>query len=230
MAGINELYGDRRWQWGILMAVVGAIAPTAAVAQTFPPCPPPAPTEYLLLIQGNTEVERNRIQSLLPTSTNVMVCQYLSEPVVRAGGFSSLENANAWAQYLTEVEGAQAFVARPASDGTAAPLPSDLDADSGSSSPSTAGGGYAPQLLGEGYAVLVDYGTDPAIASAIQSTLGKPVGLAVYRQRPYLLAIYSGDVQTAAATLQQLSGRVTAFMVDSSEVVLLAPTVAVSNE
>ncbi|NJN22442.1 MAG: hypothetical protein HC812_16255 [Leptolyngbya sp. RL_3_1] len=80
----------------------------------------------MLLVQGETETERNRIQDLLPASTDVTVCQYLDSTVVRAGGFTSLENANAWAQYLTEVEGAQAFVARPAAPGevtTVTPAP-----------------------------------------------------------------------------------------------------------
>ena len=51
----------------------------------------------------------------LQTGT-VMVCDYLEDTVVRAGGFTNLENANAWAQYMTEVEGFQAFVARPAAN------------------------------------------------------------------------------------------------------------------
>lgn len=221
--------------WGLMgiAAWVGAIAPAAAQAQTFPPCLPPAPAEYLLLAQGTTEAERTRIQNLLPTSTDVMVCEYLSDPVVRAGGFTSLENANAWAQYLTDVEGVQTFVARPAEAGeaiTATPPPTPATPaapEPPAAAPSSVG--YAPQLVGPGYAVLVDYGDDPAIAATVQQTLGTPVGLAVYQEQPYLLAIQSGDPQVAASTLQTLStGEFTVFMVNSSNVVLLSPAIAVT--
>ena len=224
MARIKPLHGV-----SVLFALAaGAIAPVQA--QDFPPCPPPAQAEYLLLVQGETEPERTRIQNLLPTSTEVMVCQYLSDPVVRAGGFTSLENANAWAQYLTEVEGAQAFVVRPAAPGEAiAAIPApDAPSPAAPSAPATPVVGYAPQLLGEGYAVLVAYENDPTTAIRVQQTLGMPVGLAVYQQQPYLLAIQSGDPQAAVATLQTLAtDRFTAFMVDSSNVVLLSPTVVV---
>ena len=214
--------------WGLMgiAAWIGAIAPTAAYAQSFPPCLPPAPAEYLLLAQGTTEAERTRIQNLLPTSTDVMVCEYLSDPVVRAGGFTSLENANAWAQYLTDVEGVQTFVARPAEagDDIAAAPP-----ETSESPAATMVVGYAPQLLGPGYAVLVDYGDDPAIAATVQQTLGTPIGLAVYQEQPYLLAMQSGDPQVAASTLQALStGEFTVFMVNSSNVVLLSPAIAVT--
>ncbi|MEB3269153.1 MAG: hypothetical protein VKJ09_11485 [Leptolyngbya sp.] len=223
----------QRWSWMGLVAGFSVVAPAAA--QTFPPCPPPAPAEYLLLAQGNTEAERDRIQALLPTSTDVMVCEYLSQSVVRAGGFTSLENANAWAQYLTDVEGVQTFVARPAAPGeaiSAAPPPETPAATATppatipTAEPMVA---YGPQLLGQGYAVLVDYGDDPAIAASVQQTLGAGVGLAVYQQQPYLLALQSGDPQVAARTLQTLSaGEFTAFIVDSSTVVLLSPAIAVT--
>jgi hypothetical protein len=222
--------------WGLMgiAACMGAIAPTAAQAQSFPPCPAPAPAEYLLLAQGITEAERTRIQNLLPTSTDVMVCEYLSDPVVRAGGFTSLENANAWAQYLTDVEGVQTFVARPAEagDGIAAtPPPTPATPETSEPSVTTPAVGYAPQLLGPGYAVLVDYSDDPAIAATAQQTLGTPVGLAVYQEQPYLLAIQSGDPQVAASTLQTLStGEFTVFMVNSSNVVLISPAIAVIPE
>ncbi|MEM1309499.1 MAG: hypothetical protein AAGF98_08485, partial [Cyanobacteria bacterium P01_H01_bin.153] len=84
-----------------------------------------------------------------------------------------------------------------------------------------------PKLLGEGYAVLVDYGNDPDIAKQLQQALNQPVGLAIYEQRPFLLATQSPDPQAAAQVLQTLSNsRFGAFIVDSSEVVLLSATVA----
>lgn len=235
--------------WGLITVLMtGAIAPHA-VADEFPPCAPPEASEYLLLVKGDTVGARDRIQNLLPTTTSISVCRYLDDIVVRAGGFTSLENANAWAQYLTEVESAQAFVARPAAPGeipasepiaaepvepiaavtpegpiAAATSPAEPVADTTASETAVA---YAPKLLGEGYAVLVDYGNNPEVAKQLQQTLNQPVGLAVYEQRPFLLATQSTDPQTAAQVLQTLSNsRFGAFMVDSSEVVLLSTAVA----
>lgn len=238
-------------KWGLIstLLAVGVGAPRA-LADEFPPCAPPNAGEYLLLVQGETVDARNRIQNLLPTTTSVNVCRYLDDIVVRAGGFTSLENANAWAQYLTEVEGALAFVARPAAPGEVTPsapiaaepvepLPSPAPPEVASTTPADpdpiltgtpaedAVVAYAPKLLGEGYAVLVDYGNNPDIAKQLQQTLNQPIGLAVYERRPFLLATQSPDPQTAAQVLQTLSnGRFGAFIVDSSEVVLLSTAVA----
>jgi hypothetical protein len=86
---------------------------------------------------------------------------------------------------------------------------------------------YSPQLLGEGYAVLVDYTNNPEVAKRIQQTLNQPVGLAVYEQRPYLLVTQNGDASAVAQVLQTLSNnRFTAFIVDSSDVVVLSAGVA----
>ena len=120
-----------------------------AMAQSaLPTCPPPANQEYLLLIRGESEAERAKIASVLPADNTVLVCEYLNEVLVRAGGFTSLETANAWATYLTTVEGYESFVSRPA----------------GSAGQPGGGGGagasrdqrYQPRRLGAFYAVLVD--------------------------------------------------------------------------
>ncbi|MEM1289866.1 MAG: hypothetical protein AAGH67_00120 [Cyanobacteria bacterium P01_H01_bin.162] len=242
MSGIKTLQ-----RWGLITTLVtgGIIAPQAW-ADDFPPCGPPAANEYLLLVQGDTVDARDRIQNLLPTTTSISVCRYLDDIVVRAGGFTSLENANAWAQYLTEVEGAQAFVARPAAPGEVSadepiaaepvvpepvvpaepttPTPSEPVATTPDPMPD-ATVAYAPKLLGEGYAVLVDYSNDPEVAKQLQQTLNQSIGLAVYEQRPFLLATQSPDPQTATQVLQMLSSSFGAFIVDSSEVVLLSPAV-----
>lgn len=215
----------------------------------FPPCPPPQTNEFLLLVRGNTEAERNRVQDLLPSSSTVMICNYLSDTVVRAGGFTSLENANAWAQYMTEVEGLQAFVARPASTAatpspttppvTAPPATSTPPAttnpapptDTTPASPSTQNPvAYAPQPLNDGFAVLVDYQYQPETARSVQNQVGQAVGLAVYRQRPYLLIAYSPNLEGAATTLSVLGGYgISGFIVDSREVVMLTPAIALSD-
>lgn len=218
----------------------------AQAQATFPVCPPPQTNEYLLLVRGNTEAERNRVQDLLPSSSTVMVCNYLSDTVVRAGGFTSLENANAWAQYMTEVEGLQAFVARPATTGTTPPpsattpppatgnfpVPPSPDPTPTVTPPAAnvTPIAYAPQPLNDGFAVLVDYQYQPETARAIQRQVGQAVGLAVYRQRPYLLIAYSPNLEGAATTLQVLGGYgISGFIVDSQEVVMLTPAIALTN-
>ncbi len=246
-AGRPRRYAQLGWlgviSGSLISAGPGLIPPVSAA---FPPCPPPQNNEYLLLVRGNTEAERQRVQQLLPASSTVMVCDYLNDTVVRAGGFSNLENANAWAQYMTEVEGLQAFVARPATPtptATTVPEPTPTTPDPtaatpgsgstpGSTSPTPAANSptlaYAPQTLGSGYAVLVDYQYQPELAQAIQRQVGQAVGLAVYRQRAYLLIAYSPAVEGAVSTLTVLSGYgISGFIVDSQQVMMLTPAVAV---
>lgn len=231
-----------------LASLAGVWSPARA---QFPPCPPPAANEYLLLVRGNTEAERTRVEDLLPSSSTVMVCDYLNDAVVRAGGFTNLENANAWAQYMTEVEGFQAFVARPATTATQPPPPGAGTTPSAPGNPPTSGTttttpptttpatnpatiagptAYAPQPLGTGFAVLVDYQYQPDYAIAIQRQVGQAVGLAVYRQRSYLLIAQSPDIAGAASTLEVLSSlNIPGFIVDSREVVMLTPAVALTE-
>lgn len=212
----------------------------------FPPCPPPAANEYLLLVRSNTEAERTRVQNLLPSNSTVLVCDYLNDTVVRAGGFTNLENANAWAQYMTEVEGFQAFVARPAAiavqpappAGTTPPATGTPTASgettngatNGSPAPTARPTAYAPQPLGTGFAVLVDYQYRPESAIAIQRQVGQAVGLAVHRQRSYLLIAHSPNVEGAASTLSVLNSlNIPGFIVDSQDVVMLTPAVALTT-
>ena len=225
---------------GVITVTLGSLL-VPGLAQ-FPPCPPPAANEYLLLVRSDTEAERNRVQDLLPSNSTVMVCAYLEDTVVRAGGFTNLENANAWAQYMTEVEGFQAFVARPAANPQPSPSPSpdpaavnpttpeDTATASNSQTPQGTTGSsptFAPQPLGEGFAVLVDYQYDPETALAIQEQVGQAVGLAVHKQRSYLLIAYSPDIEGAASTINVLiSYGISGFIVDSSEVVMLTPAIA----
>ncbi len=192
-----------------------------ATAAEFPPCPPPAATEYLLLVRSNSETERSQVQEVLPANNPVMVCQYLDDTVVRAGGFNSLESANAWAQYMTEVQNLQAFVARPADGqgGEVAETPTETPTE-------TTTIAYAPQRLTEGFTVLVDYRNQPEMALAVQQLLNQPVGVGVFQQRPYLMLAPTQNAATAAQALRSLNenGFVT-LMVEASQVVMLAPQV-----
>lgn len=86
---------------------------------------------------------------------------------------------------------------------------------------------FRPRPLGAGYAILVDHENQPDMVTAIEERIGQAVGLAVYRQRSYLLIAHSPDVQGAASTLQVLSDKkISSFIVDSQEVVMLTPDVS----
>lgn len=225
------------------LAAVLVTAPLASAQSQLPACPPPANQEYLLLVRGKTEAERSEIASILPADNPVLVCQYRDETLVRAGGFSSLETANAWATYLTTVEGFESFVSKPSSQEVATQpsgppdtqassqtnsQPSNQTASQTSNQTATSSSGavaYQPSRLASGYAVLVNYGDRPEIAAAVRKIV-RPVGLAVYRQQAYLLADYSNDADSAAATLQRLSdAHLTAVLVDAKEVVRLTAEV-----
>lgn len=226
---------------GLIVVATGGQQSRAA---EFPPCPPPAANEYLLLVRGETAEDRTRIQDLLPSSSTVLVCNYLDDTVVRGGGFTDLETANAWAQYMTEVEQLQAFVARPAvtpvatttprpaadpvpTAETAAETTTAANPPAATSTPSPSPN-FDPRSLGQGYTVLVDYLSQPEIAEAVQEQVGQAVGLAVYRQRPYLLIAHSPNIQGAATTLEVLAERnISSFIVNGQEVVMLAPAIAV---
>jgi len=254
---MGEHYRARQlWHSGL--GLLGTLAlwglPSLRAEAEFPPCPPPSTDEYLLLVRGETEAQRARVQDLVPANSPVMVCNYLGDAVVRAGGFSSLENANAWAQYMTEVEGLQAFVARPAAanpvmppSGSPEPAPAQptpvqpspvqpSPAQPAPAQPSPAqpaptsltstAGGFAPQYLGTGYAVLIDYQYRPETATEVEAQIGQSVGLAVFRQRAYLLVAHSSDPQGAITTLSILTDLgIAGFIVDSREAVMLTPAV-----
>lgn len=202
-------------------ALGSALLPARSLAQSsLPACPPPTSQEFLLLVRGQNEAERRQIASILPADNTVLVCQYRDEVVVRAGGFTSLETANAWATYMTSEEGYESFVSRPTDTAQAAP------SNGGGATAANPSAGYQPLRLGAGYAVLVNYGDRPEIATTVSQVV-RPVGLAVYQGQAYLLADYTGDSASATATLQRLSdAQTTAILVDASQVVRLTPEVA----
>lgn len=195
-----------------------------AIAQSAPVCEPPAAGEYLLLIVSESDQTPEQLRRTLPPNASTTVCRYLDNTVTRVGGFTDAEVANSWAQYLSDLGGMQAFVARPSeADATQAQAP----ATPSPTAASTEALSYNPQPLAAGYAVLVDYFNRPEVATDVQQTLGGQVGLVSYGQRPYLLALHTSDVAVANSVLQQLSDRnFLALVVDSRRVVLLTPTVA----
>jgi hypothetical protein len=204
-----------------------------AIAQPYPACEPPATGEYLLLVISQSEQTSAQLQRTLPPNASTTVCQYLDNLVTRVGGFTDPEVANSWANYLTDLGGMQAFVARspeaistqaqsPTIDSTISPTiqPVSTEASTGLLT-------YGPQPLEAGYAVLVDYFNRPEVSTSLQQALGSQVGLVSYGQRPYLLALHTSDLAVANSVLQQLSDRnFLALVVDSRRAVLLTPEVA----
>jgi hypothetical protein len=217
----------------LLLAVMEVgMGGSAAIAQTrYPTCQPPSAAEYLLLVADSTADKQAQLKRVLPATADLTVCNYQNQVVTRVSGFSSLGIANAWAQYLKEVSGFEATVARPSEAQAARP-----PALGGQPQPATPNSGtnnlaYNPQPLGSGYAVLVDYFDQPEIAAQVKQLLSRDIGLVSYGQRPYLLAGYTTNQASANATLQTLSDRgFWVMLVDSRRVVLLKPTVRISAE
>lgn len=192
-------------------------------------CQPPGTGEYLLLVLSKTPESQEQVRRTLPPSAMVTVCNYLSDVVTRVGGFMAAETANAWAKYMKESIGLSAFVARPsevATQRSPAPAQTTPATTSAARSPQSSLT-YNPKLLGGGYAVLVDYFSRPELATRVQQLVGKEIGLASYRQRPYLLAVHTTDQSLANATLQALTDRgFWAMVVDSRRVTLLRQAIA----
>jgi hypothetical protein len=180
----------------------------------------------------------------VPPNTTVTVCSYLNDVVTRVGGFTTADTANAWAKYMRESIGLSAFVARP-SEVAAQPSPTPAQVSPTPTSPNPTRSptpsppvqaarvqptqGYNPQVLGSGYAVLVDYFSNPELATQVRQLVGKDIGLVSYRQRPYLLAVHTNDQNLANSTLQALADRgFWAMVVDSRRVTLLRRAIAIS--
>lgn len=198
----------------------------------YPDCQPPSTTEYLLLVATSTPASMETVQRAFPPETAVSVCTYQNALVTRVGGFTNADAAASWVRYLRDTKSLTAYVVRP--PGATLPSPgnsSPPSPTSGSSpQPIAANSGYNPQPLGNGYAVLVDFQNRPELAVELQRATGRAVGLVSYRQRPYLLAIYSADQAAVNTVLQGLSDRgLWSMVVDGRKVILLRQTVDLST-
>ncbi len=183
--------------------------------QNIPVCQQPRPGEYLLLVVSPTANSQKQLRSALPNQIQATTCQYLTDTVTRIGGFNSIDDANRWARYVNNIVGLSAIITtRPtAGNVTQAPNPSQTIS-------------FNPQVLGDGYAVLVEYFNKPELVNSVQQVVGGNIGFASYGQRPYLLAVYTGNQQEAYKTLQRLTERgFFAVLVDGSRVVLLRSSV-----
>ncbi|MBE9201774.1 MULTISPECIES: hypothetical protein [unclassified Nodularia (in: cyanobacteria)] len=201
----------------LALAAAGLIGSMTSVTaqQNVPVCQPPRPGEYLLLVVSPTANSQKQLLSALPNQIQATTCQYLSDTVTRIGGFNRIDDANRWATYVNSIVGLSATITtRPAAANvTQTPnLPQTIS--------------FNPQVLGDGYAVLVEYFNKPELANSIHQVVGGNIGFASYGQRPYLLAVYTGNQQEAYNALQKLTERgFFAVLVDGSKVMLLRSSV-----
>ncbi len=197
----------------IALSGLAMFAPQGNAQPTYPACQPPLADEYLVLVPTGTTASQEEIRRLIPGAIETTVCSYVNETVTRLGGFGKADTAQEWAQYVNSQIGIAAYVVRPA--GVAAVTPSPL-----SVVPSA--GTYNPQPLGTGYAVLVDFFSNPQVAGELSQILNTDIGLVSYGQRPYLLASLTNQQNQANQILQTLSDRgFFATIVDSGNVILL---------
>lgn len=100
------------------------------LTQSAPTCDPPGANEYLLLVINQQLGTEEQLRQLLPENAVIVSCHYLDDPVVRVGGFANAEIAEAWAKYVTDTAGLQAFVAGSTADTVTATATTPSDANS----------------------------------------------------------------------------------------------------
>ncbi|MFB2933891.1 hypothetical protein ACE1B6_01295 [Aerosakkonemataceae cyanobacterium BLCC-F154] len=215
---------------GLGVGVNGALAQPRELA-----CEPPAAGEYLLFVITDTRQSQSLLRQSLPSKTKTTVCYYLDNIVTRVSGFNSLSDAQDWVRYINDITGLSAFVVEPTAaaefvidkpqTASRPPAPSQQRNRQEERKPQPRRESlpaFNPRLLGRGYAVLVDYGNDPKIATQLEQLLGKQVGLVSFGQRPYLLVLYSSNERNAINTFRLLSDRgFLVMLVDGNRVTLL---------
>ena len=211
---------------------MGLLRVPPSLGQSLATCSPPVSGEFILLVNTPTSATESQLKQVLPPNVIIPLCDYLGNRVSRMGGFQSLTDANAWAEYITQSSGLQAFVAQAPQENNVPsnaavpnpPTPNPLTPNTPSSA--TPAIRYNPQPLGSGYAVIVDFFNNPGIAVQLRTTQQRSPGLVSYGGRSYLLANYTADSTTALTSLQQLSQQgFQVLLVDSRQAILLTPEV-----
>ena len=199
---------------GLGLGMVGsAIAPSQAQTTNYAECQPPQGQEPLVLVVAPTAEGQQRVRRAIPAKLAATPCRYLKDVVVRVSGFETDSEASSWARYVYDNLALPAFIAR-SPEVTSSEAPAE-DQD------------YGPRSLPTGYVVLVEYFSQPETATRLAQTTNSPVGLAVYGQKPYLLASSTRDQQAAMELLQRLTRQgFWPILVDSSRVVVLTAEVA----
>jgi len=194
--------------------------------ENLPVCQPPTPGEYVLLIVSPTDESQKQLSKALPSDLKMVNCKYLNEKVIRIGGFNKIDDANRWSRYVNNIVGLTAIVTtRPATPKATPSQTANYTTPKATPSQTTS---YNPKVLGDGYAVLVDYFNRPELANSLQKAVGGDVGLVSYGQRPYLLAVYTTSQKEANNTLEKLNENgFFATLADGRKVMLLRSVVTV---
>lgn len=114
-----------KYQIALICSLLTLSSSMAAAWAQSPPaaCQPPKPGEYLVLVLSPTEEAQTQVRRTLPADINATVCTYLKDVVTRIDGFTTLDVANKWAEYLNEIAGLPTFVTRPADSAPVAASP-----------------------------------------------------------------------------------------------------------
>ncbi len=204
------------------------IPDSPAPSSFYAPCVAPLPGEYALLILSQSPEDPNRVRQILPPDSPGQLCNYQSlDPtggvtntgVIQVKGLPSVTAAQALGQRIIAATGLSVVMTQARA---IAPRPSV-----------TAPTAYAPQPLGPGYAVLVDFSDRPEVAldltRQLQALVGREIALVSYSQHPYLLGMYTADAATATALAQDLTRRgLITQVVDSGQVLVLRPAVGLA--
>jgi hypothetical protein len=213
-----------------LLAVVPLISNINPVIaqQNLDNCQPPNVGEYLLLVVSPTTENQKQLRSALPTELKTVICKYNNQTVTRIGGFKKIDDANRWARYIQNIVGLSAIITTRTTAQAPQQAPQQVPQQAPQQAPQTtlkvpiSKISYNPKILGEGYAILVDYFNRPEMVSSLQKAVGGDVGFVSYGQRPYLLAVYTTNQKEAYNTLQKLSeSGFVAILADGRKVVLL---------
>ncbi|MBE9009613.1 hypothetical protein IQ250_05275 [Pseudanabaenaceae cyanobacterium LEGE 13415] len=214
---------------GVALALSGI---PSAQAQ-LPNCQAPRSNEFLLLIVTRTPEIQARVRSVVSRDADVKICNYFGETVTRVGGYRDADTANSWANYLNDTVRLRAFVATPpggapVATGDVPPVQPQPVQPLVTRQIESNSGGFNPQPLGQGFAVIVNHYNRPEVAAQVRQVLNRNIGLASFQQRPYLLAVQTTDRGVADSILQILSDRgFAAMLVRSDRVTLLTPVVQI---
>jgi hypothetical protein len=177
-----------------------------------PECQPPNAGEYLVLVLAENQTSQDQVRNLVPPQLIFTICRYRGDIVTRIGNFRRLEDAERWGKYWQNVLNLPTVIAR---------ISASSDGNVSRNYPP-----YNPQVLPQGYVVLVNYNNQPEIASQLRRILNQDIGLVSYRSLPYLLASQHSTHEEAKSVLQNLNNRgFWVIIVNSQDVILLTPVV-----
>ena len=152
-----------------IFPLISNINPVIA-QQSLANCQQPNQGEYLLLVISPTTENQKQLRSALPTELKTVICKYNNQTVTRIGGFKKIDDANRWARYIQNIVGLSAIITTRATQQAPQQAPQKVPQQAPQTTPKvpTAKITYNPKILGEGYAILVDYFNRPEMVSSLQ--------------------------------------------------------------